>query len=1320
MPHPAESNFKYILNQKDFNLEKFIGKYFPEFWRSILDYVKSNNKRSEKGIFGKTYNIDFQRIAQSLTIILPKIKVGSYSPDKVADADTFFGMIFHPDSPEDLRQLFAPIYLTFLETCNDAELPTLKSSFKYFIPIPFLGKNEQEKAVLKTFIDREPEAILGDETAVKQVTNVQAYIEMLLKWILKNWDHRSGSLMQPLFQNTLSAIYFKEAEATGWDLPVYRCSTPVTSDIHETICKFFGDLFNEDHNFNILLEKKTLNFIIEILKSSETACSIEATKSSLQALIAIASNGSLSEGYELNDLISKAGQIAIDLFVNSRDGQIALSLSEFAFWLFLDKETGSIDSRKKLINDMLSYALCDDQAAAIMMGSLIVRLLLTGDTENFIWDTVTDHILNNEIYAATAAKHMQLIATIQFSSVFNINKDTIFENCSQAIERNQRNKITTPFDFVAQNIEAIIKNPPEIVHDKVKMSWPKFSHFNDTLKLVPFTVADLTYETDEMYNGLAAMIDSLSRYPTFDSPKAHENGFAVLNSYYAMFATLRLMPPGIQYSHTRAFEIASRPLFSGLITEENIPIQTNALKTLGDLLLTQDLKNHVTDEMLSHWYSCLLLTLMSSDHDLSKLAFESAVSTMMIGFKGSGILAPTLLKFVSNVNIESQSVLSLISSSAIMRCPHSMDKTFYDSIKSKLDNRSHILRPDWKSLLTQESDNLIPDLLKAVDKLGENDSESNIEILSTACSTIIIDEIHCKNPDKDVISFLLKHLTNAVKKQSEPALQMCLAVAQHSNQIIKICKKPYYQHIKELSKMADQITVNSEPHFTFAYMHIMTTILVTSLDAGRQHAHYFNDLLTRFINETVFPNEYPSQIQQFAISAREMLSIFLASYPFTDCPSIPSGRCPKSSAQPLTIIMPNGTYITPELIDEKTTSYLVQTRVGQFIWNMTSYTDCFTNEECKLTLCEEKGEPTIQSINIDVPQQEFTKIFTDIVEGFKEEFHMDYKLDDIKEDKENLSQAIDDINKYYEEYVTANTHQPARKIRPPLEIESKPFAGLNAIGMVEPKQAHELQRTTFNKQDEQMNVSKNNIETLFVNILKADHRWQWKAAIGYVRDGITDQLKILMTKFDQVSPRFKEFISLLGWNVSLKNWPIYSGGLDVMKENNGVSSIFIPGFDYELMFHVAPLMPTNKKDEQQVDKKKHLGNDHIQILFVESDLQYDPLTITSQFNFVTIIVYPLQTGLYRIDMHHRDGLKWFGPLHDPVVVSKECLSSLINSTINIAMNNFRIAQCNYSHPTLDSLKKIQQITTDYVRTEQDDESTIQELQLYVKPPSPES
>jgi len=50
------------------------------------------------------------------------------------------------------------------------------------------------------------------------------------------------------------------------------------------------------------------------------------------------------------------------------------------------------------------------------------------------------------------------------------------------------------------------------------------------------------------------------------------------------------------------------------------------------------------------------------------------------------------------------------------------------------------------------------------------------------------------------------------------------------------------------------------------------------------------------------------------------------------------------------------------------------------------------------------------------------------------------------------------------------------------------------------------------------------------------------------------------------------------------------------------------------MFHVAPLLPFQEDDKQRVERKRHLGNDVVLLIFLEGNQPLDPTIFKSHFN----------------------------------------------------------------------------------------------------------
>jgi len=116
---------------------------------------------------------------------------------------------------------------------------------------------------------------------------------------------------------------------------------------------------------------------------------------------------------------------------------------------------------------------------------------------------------------------------------------------------------------------------------------------------------------------------------------------------------------------------------------------------------------------------------------------------------------------------------------------------------------------------------------------------------------------------------------------------------------------------------------------------------------------------------------------------------------------------------------------------------------------------------------------------------------------------------------------------------------------------------------------------------------------------------------------------------DETSQDYIEFLEFLGDSIVLEGWQGYRGGLDVKTNTTGTHSIFAKVENYDIMFHVATLLPSQAADEQRVERKRHIGNDVVVIVFHEGDEPFDVTMITSQFIRVVFVIKKIRTENFK-------------------------------------------------------------------------------------------
>ena len=194
---------------------------------------------------------------------------------------------------------------------------------------------------------------------------------------------------------------------------------------------------------------------------------------------------------------------------------------------------------------------------------------------------------------------------------------------------------------------------------------------------------------------------------------------------------------------------------------------------------------------------------------------------------------------------------------------------------------------------------------------------------------------------------------------------------------------------------------------------------------------------------------------------------------------------------------------------------------------------------------------------------------------------------------------------------------------------------------------------------------------------KTFSREMLKVGIIYVKEGQDDQKVILRN--DAKSDLYAEFVRGIGWPIDIATHRGYLGGLDP-KLTTGTTAPYFANSIMEVIFHEITSMPTNPNDNQQIHKKRHVGNDIVHIVYSEDTNDYLPTTITSQFNDAHIIIYPLPNGLFRVQVYRKENVQIFGPLLHGMCINKKLLAPLVRQTAINANRYVRYNTAGYSRP----------------------------------------
>ncbi|KAI8500500.1 Rap1 GTPase-activating protein 1 [Branchiostoma belcheri] len=183
--------------------------------------------------------------------------------------------------------------------------------------------------------------------------------------------------------------------------------------------------------------------------------------------------------------------------------------------------------------------------------------------------------------------------------------------------------------------------------------------------------------------------------------------------------------------------------------------------------------------------------------------------------------------------------------------------------------------------------------------------------------------------------------------------------------------------------------------------------------------------------------------------------------------------------------------------------------------------------------------------------------------------------------------------------------------------------------------------------------------------------------VTYDEHVLTNQYKfgVVYQKFGQAGePGTAGVPEPAGEQVDLQDFQGYRGGLDTQHGQTGKTSVYTKFKDREVMFHVSTKLPYTEGDSQQLQRKRHIGNDIVCIIFQEENTPFTPDMIASHFLHAFIVVQPLnacsENTHYKVSVAARDDVPFFGPtLPNPAVYRKGpafrefLLSKLINAEI---------------------------------------------------------
>lgn len=104
----------------------------------------------------------------------------------------------------------------------------------------------------------------------------------------------------------------------------------------------------------------------------------------------------------------------------------------------------------------------------------------------------------------------------------------------------------------------------------------------------------------------------------------------------------------------------------------------------------------------------------------------------------------------------------------------------------------------------------------------------------------------------------------------------------------------------------------------------------------------------------------------------------------------------------------------------------------------------------------------------------------------------------------------------------------------------------------------------------------------------------------------------------------EKFLNLISQRIELKDFNNYRGDLDIKTNSHGNYSYFTKYHNHQIMFNIAPIIPSDKNDQQFIQRKSLIANALLCIVFQEQGTLFKPNFILGKVTQVYITVQPIE------------------------------------------------------------------------------------------------
>lgn len=168
-----------------------------------------------------------------------------------------------------------------------------------------------------------------------------------------------------------------------------------------------------------------------------------------------------------------------------------------------------------------------------------------------------------------------------------------------------------------------------------------------------------------------------------------------------------------------------------------------------------------------------------------------------------------------------------------------------------------------------------------------------------------------------------------------------------------------------------------------------------------------------------------------------------------------------------------------------------------------------------------------------------------------------------------------------------------------------------------------------------------------------------KIGVLYVGEGQIGNERAILSN-EHGSYRYTQFLTGLGKLIELKDTQpdkIFLGGLDGCGDDGQFTYCWHDDI-MQVIFQITTLMPNNEIDPYRCNKKRHVGNNFVNIVYNDSGEFYKLGTLKGQFNFVDVNIQPLDCESNLVTLQCRKDMEGLVDISVAKIVSDKNLPFL--------------------------------------------------------------